>query len=1134
MRSLKITNGALGLFELKPYNKSVRLTNLNFLVNNFHSDSTRKSTDSSFLFSDNIALETGNQNIEFPDNRHRLKFASLEISTKTRNINITDASLTGWSADTSLSAFRIDFHSLRLINTDFNTLYTTDRIKVDSIFCQDPSVDLFIDAIVKKEKTPSDSTAEELLKQLVGDMDIKYVGLLNSKIAVTARYEAGLTHFKAQNANLEFFGLKIKSNEYQSSLVDRVNISIRNYRASSADSLYDVFLDSITLTEKNLYLKNFRLMPSERNKRHTRRTIIVPTLELRNISFYNFLFFKQLTATDLILRDPSITDFYGMRQVRQNSTQQSFGQILMGISKRVQVNNLFIVNGNLLSQSVYPDDKKIEVMGMYMSVNTKLLSNDTSFSTLQNAISNVAFNHAVMTFPGSRFELTNGIYIGSKNLLTSASIAGATSDNNFILSAENLKVHGYELTKSLDRISIDSISWSSAKIQFHRKGTEKKSGVLNPLDLSIHWLGLENTGADIDLEGGLKLKTDLQDLFLENFHLSKERKVTLSDLIINGKFLRLNKPGLNVQSGEFNVQENKLSYISELEFDTDNKSQTLKGRIPRMDIQFQLSQLLGKGNILASRIDMQNPELTLHLNPGEIAEKGDEGNLLKRIIDISNLNIIQAKLNFVSEKSGQKTGFRTPDATIKLYEFYSGPGKKSFALKKFDVLVNGFDINSKDSLRLFSQKGRLVISGNQLWKGTRDDPRTFTVHLTNAEVVDANTEILRRNSPKPIILENISLGVKDLQIDTLENHHIGQRLKMNPHLFIRNINIIHHDEKNDMALFGLQYTNDGHILSLDSFSYRPAIDKETFNMGLEREKDYIQSRTGPVRISNIDIEKLIADSTFSAGKIELEHPWLSIYKDKHNPFDSSKYKPLPVSLFQKIRIGLELDSIKINNGLIEYTEWNDKTHKIAVLDFKNTHAILTNIRNRNIKAQDSLKLLAYTSFVDSAKLRLQFSESYADSLNAFLMSVRVSPFHLTVLNRFLPAVASAEILSGNLDTLRLRAIGREYLALGYMQFYYHDLKIRFLDKGNPIRKTFKTRAVTFLANNVVLRNKNEDQIGKLYAERIPYRGIFNYWIKIMLSGVLTSTRVKTNDGQVIKYKKQLKKLELPEIPDVDF
>ena len=1133
VKSLKITNGALGLHNLKPYNKSVQLSNLNFLVNNFHSDSaSRQESDTQFLFSDNIELEAGKQNIEFPDNRHTLRFSSLEISTQNKNIDIFDASLTGRSTDTTLGAFKVDIRRLHLINTDFNTLYQYDRIKVDSIYCHDPKVDLFIDASSKKDSVATDSTTEVMIKSLVGDMDIKYVGFLNSTISVTAKNRTGTTRYTTKEANLEFFGVKIKTDEYQASLVDRVNLSIRNYRASSADSLYDIYLDSVTMTEKNLYLKNFRLMPSDRNTLHTRRTMIVPTLELRNISFYNLIFYKKLTATELILTDPSFTDYFATKQVSQNNSQQSFGQILMAISKHAQVNQLIIVNGNLLSQSVSSQDRKVEVTGMYTAVDTRLLTSDTSFENLQTSLSNVVFQRALLTFPKAQFELTEGIFIGKDKILTAKTIRGATDDNNFILSADNVRIHGFFIQKSFEKAHIDSVQWTNATIQFHQRNKSQKKEGPKAIDLTVRYLSLQNTKLDLDLQGGLVVKTDLQNLSFQKFNISPERKFVLSDLALDGKFLQLHKPGLMVQAGDFSVHENQRSYINNLDFDIDRKTELVKGRIPRMEMQFQLNELLSKGNLLVSRLDMKKPEISIQINDGE-RPVTPEKRTTRRIIDINELNIEEAKIDFLSEKNEQKTAFSSPDASIFLKGLSSGTTRQAFVLNQFDIKLTGYNINDRDSMRLYSEKGKILLSGSDVSKGTKQDPKSFTAHIAVAEVNDANTEFARKQSDKPIKFENISAGVRNLNIDTLENRHIGQRLKANPSLFIKNINIIQKDEKNDMAVFGLQYNNGGHVLSLDSFRYKPAVDRETFNRGIPHEKDYIQTKTGKITLSGIDIEKLIADSSFSASKIEIDSPWLSIYKDKHNPFDSSKYKPLPTNLLKKIRFGVEVDSLRLNGAMIEYMEWNEKTHKEAGFDFSHVNALITNIRNRNARETDSMELIVSALWMDSIGVKVDFTESYTDSLSGFMMAAAMGPFDARKLNRFLPTIVSAEIISGKVDTMRMNALGREYVALGYMQLLYHDAKVRFLEKGNPVKKTFKTRIVTFFANTII-RKKNEDRVGKIYAERVLYRGIFNYWLRIVMAGVSTNTGVKSNAHQAKKYQKDLKKLNLPPVSDVNF
>jgi hypothetical protein len=169
---------------------------------------------------------------------------------------------------------------------------------------------------------------------------------------------------------------------------------------------------------------------------------------------------------------------------------------------------------------------------------------------------------------------------------------------------------------------------------------------------------------------------------------------------------------------------------------------------------------------------------------------------------------------------------------------------------------------------------------------------------------------------------------------------------------------------------------------------------------------------------------------------------------------------------------------------------------------------------------------------DSVRLRVHVDQSYADTLSAFYMSVRVAPFNLTALNPMLGPLASAQVTSGYLDTLQMRVIAREYIAHGKMKLYYRDLKVNILDKENQQRKTLVTRLMNFAANLLIDR-KNAQKTGTVFKERIRERGFLNYWIGITLNGALTNTGIRKNTKVEKKYRKTLKKDHVPEIPDVD-
>jgi hypothetical protein len=194
--------------------------------------------------------------------------------------------------------------------------------------------------------------------------------------------------------------------------------------------------------------------------------------------------------------------------------------------------------------------------------------------------------------------------------------------------------------------------------------------------------------------------------------------------------------------------------------------------------------------------------------------------------------------------------------------------------------------------------------------------------------------------------------------------------------------------------------------------------------------------------------------------------------------------------------------------------------------------LVLNATNHEHSPVDSLVVIARTSLQDTAKLALSFKESYTDTLSGFLLQVRVSPFSLPALNSFLPAMANARIHKGQLDSVELKIIGREYLAHGKMRMLYRNLHVELLNKANQEKKTLFTRTMSDVAN-LLVKDQNTKRTGTVYAHRVRERSVFHYWIKIFLSGALTNTGIANNSKQDRKYKKGLKKENVPEIPTVE-
>jgi hypothetical protein len=60
-----------------------------------------------------------------------------------------------------------------------------------------------------------------------------------------------------------------------------------------------------------------------------------------------------------------------------------------------------------------------------------------------------------------------------------------------------------------------------------------------------------------------------------------------------------------------------------------------------------------------------------------------------------------------------------------------------------------------------------------------------------------------------------------------------------------------------------------------------------------------------------------------------------------------------------------------------------------------------------------------------------------------------------------------------------------------------------------------------------------EKTGTVFTERIRQKSFVNYWVQIILSGAMTNTRIRKNSKQEKRYQKALKRIQVPELPEVD-
>ena len=289
----QIDNGRFSLIDAtRPGEEPVTITRISLRIDNIKVDGDND-TQEKILFSDNIMLHTSEQDINFPDGRHRLSFREFRINTQNQRVEFDSCTIVATKGDSAKSSFRVFFDRLVMTNIDFDTLYHAELIKADSVYCINPQFRLDVD-LAKRTGPVQPPKLNELIQQLTGDMELATVVVEDGSFDINTMREGRPSSFTSYHNNFEMQGLRIRKNDPRPLTVERFAMAIRNFENFLRDSTYAIQFDSILFRDNRISLSNFSYAESKAGK--VENYIEMPQFELHGLSWDELVFQQQLKA----------------------------------------------------------------------------------------------------------------------------------------------------------------------------------------------------------------------------------------------------------------------------------------------------------------------------------------------------------------------------------------------------------------------------------------------------------------------------------------------------------------------------------------------------------------------------------------------------------------------------------------------------------------------------------------------------------------------------------------------------------------------------------------------------------------------------------------------------------------------
>ncbi len=1100
--------------RMKPDQQPIRIGHIDFHIDNLRIDTSRWTGNEKILFSDNISLKSRDQDILFPDRRHRLSYRNFRINIEKQLVEFDSCTIAALKTDSSSTSFSIYCDTLQMTNIDFDTLYRAQVIKADSVYCTNPRFKLDVNLDRRKAARKKTPQLEQIIKQLTGDLQLNFVVVNNASFAISTLRNGRPSSFTSEGNNFEMQGLRIDNDADRPLKVDKFAMAIRNYENFLRDSTYEMQFDSILFNNDRILLHDFSFRQLDRGK--TVNHFKVPRFELTGLSWDDLLFEQKLTAREAILFNPVI-DYTEAPRKSGGRKQRILFDALADVNRVIMLDNLSVENGDIHIH--LNGGTAMHLEHATFSVESRALLGSSQLSGIRRSVNYLDFSKGELRVNDVVVHLKDISYTGSNSRLDAEQVTIENDSHTLQGDATGISANEIYINENTGDVSIGQVSWADATIRLNNRHRNNQ-GSGGASFVSITDINGGTTALSV-ADSNFSLTANLDHLRADAFLLKPGQRPIVAGLVVGGQKLNYRRGTFRLEIPVFDIVDKERAQVNSASIENENGRGAMQIIIPEAsfipDIQAAIT-----GSFLADEMTVTSPRVTIRQNANEMPSVSANGLQLppfrsnKIVItqpviridhfdfpDSSSLNwngqANTANTIVISDVHGSDSALQAGQLYVSLDHFtYRGANGKAFDAGNGEVTALLNDIS------LAQPAGETLSWGASL---AALDGRNFMI------------DSMGRHSGN---LDIRTVALKDLRLESSSVKNLRALLALNKRFRLQQVTGSYADSINHFEWYNAGYDKNTKLFTLDSFSYRPTPDRETFISKHPYQDDYIEIHTGAVVLGPFDVERYLEDSVVRIRRLAVMNAQLQDFRDNRKPFREGIIKPLTVNRVKMIPFRFSVDSVFFDNAGVAYTEINPKNGLTGTLPLRKLSLTALGVRNMDNHPGDSLYLRASGVLMDSLQFQLALRESYTDSLSGFLLTAQMAPTDARQLNPVLVPLGGARIRSGILDSLRMRVTGNEYRALGEMQLLYHDLHVDLFRKGTQR----KAGLLSFLANTLI-KNKNTQRTGSVFFVRDRERSSLNYLIKMLMNGVKSSTGVKSNRKAIRKYKKEWQHSNLP-------
>ncbi len=1056
------------------------------------------------LCSEEINFAVKHFTTDLPDSSERIHLKSLSYSTEGKRFQLHKLQTSSLKTDVS-RALEADIPDLFITGIDVSQWWNTGKLYLDSLWLEKPTFDFTLrkrlingESRDQERITPPDT----LLPYWLDTFQIQHVGISKGNIVLGDSSTLPYNNVNIDSLNFDIQNLRFTKGRWKNwkELLANNNIAysfqMGKHDWTLPDSSYFIQTQRVNVSSDEEYIMAEKscMMPGRYDREDTTLfEINVPLMIIRGWDPLKILIEKELNIQSMYFLQPDISVIQMYDRTSNSSLDLASIDLYKSLKDQFEVvhlDSLLLEDATIIQSDTYSPSFQLPHLSV-QAVNfhvdsTTYMDADQLFYT-----DNIEFaiNDYVYLLPDSLHEITlDYIHYSTfeKDLRLDSirlyPIADALKKDNWNLGVRGIDIEGinvYEILTEgkahLSRLHVDEpdLSFEPLRIASFKPGEGDSLpgidlySIISPFisELSLDRLSLSEGAFTLLGTGNVTQQENLEvrDIFVDIEGLQVD---SMSDAR-TGKPFYADNIAVNIDVNKYAVTLPDSSY-----------------RIEFRDIGLSTSDSIFYADslrlepLLASRKDPVQVELVLdriQLDGVNITQL-----YFDQEVDLSGLKLFKPNILLTINQRPQREDIQS-----------EGLNQKDFISKdpypRMSELFSFIDIED-----VAIEDGRFVLTGS-----------------------DINT----------IAIKDFSFYAFDFRLDEQSYSQLDQT-----YLFAKDFAIIVNDYEIPLpdtsmyrlktAKFGIFSRNESFFI--DSLQVIPKYGKYSF----AAQKGYIMDRWD-VFIPRVDVRKLNMDKLYRQTSLEAEElnvflPEIRIYKDKRLPFPDWKRPPMPWKAIQESSTSIHLDTVRVYDGYVFYEERNPDTDTVAWFELAKTDLTIYPITNNPywiLQHPDGVVQMQ-AKIMDVAPVNTTITFPWKDTSHVHSFEGTVGSLPASHLNPILENTGFISVSSGNIHKARFRFTADKHKSNGRMRLYYNDLKVNLLSKNLERDQGILQKVGSGFANAFVVRKDNPRRflrVGHIEFEREEEKAVLVFWIKSILSGLMSSVGIKSKEMKLKDY-----------------